>query len=122
MKTEYPASRFVCPDWEHCSKEMKYNDIEESERNKYWKGRQKRRRKTTSLLSLSGLQAMNWKRCADACATLATALLFSTILDLLRRLTLRLLLVLDPCLFGDQSQTLFSDWAVLLAGRLRPSN
>lgn len=48
-------------------------------RRNCWKGKQKRRRSTWSLLSLSGLHAMYWHAFADIFATATTSGLLNTI-------------------------------------------
>jgi hypothetical protein len=70
---------------------------------KRWKGRQKMRPKTASLLNLSGLQAMYWHNLADTCATLITTPLFSTILLLLLRRRFAICVHLLPLLYSLSS-------------------
>jgi hypothetical protein len=70
---------------------------------KRWKGRQKMRPKTASLLNLSGLHAMYWHNLADTCATLITTPLFSTILLLLLRRRFAICVHLLPLLYSLSS-------------------
>jgi hypothetical protein len=60
------------------SEEVEGEQKERARRCKCWKGRQKRRWRTWSLLNLSGLHAMYWHKSADTLATHATTGLFIT--------------------------------------------